>query len=231
MAETMDAEVAERYVGQGVPRKEDPALITGEARFIEDMTIPGMLWAGIVRSPFAHAHITGVDLSAAKEMAGIVDAFSGADLASEWADGLPCAWPVTEDIKIPKHWPVAQDVARFAGEAVAVVIGDSRAHVKDALESVDVSYDPLDPVLDLENPRPARAAVPPDEARCRPNPQPARHEARSGGAARRGAATALRARPASAGASSPERGRNRSAAAAGHGSPAREDRTASRARP
>ena len=159
MAQVAERTEAERYVGGGVLRKEDPELITGQARFIDDMALPGMLWMGIVRSPFAHARINSVDLTRVKQAPGVVAAFSGQDLAEEWAAGLPCAWPIaqrnfpeptTEDPRMPDHWPVAKDKVRFAGDAVAVVLADSRAHAKDALEAVDVDYEPLDPVLDIE---------------------------------------------------------------------------------
>src|SRR5919201_6310387 len=89
---------AQRYVGGGVLRKEDPELVTGQARFIDDITVPGMLWFSVIRSPYAHARITSVDLSRAREQEGVVAAFSGADLQEEWAAGLPMAWPVTPDI-------------------------------------------------------------------------------------------------------------------------------------
>jgi aerobic carbon-monoxide dehydrogenase large subunit len=153
------AEQAQRYVGGGVLRKEDPELLTGQARFIDDITLPGMLWVGIVRSPFAHAQIKGVDLQRVRAEPGVVAAFSGAELADEWAAGLPCAWPIAnrswpaptdEDPRVPDHWPVAKDKARFAGEAVAVVVAQTRAAAKDALESVDVDYEPLEAVLDIE---------------------------------------------------------------------------------
>jgi aerobic carbon-monoxide dehydrogenase large subunit len=62
---------AEQYVGRGVPRKEDPELLTGEARYIDDLVLPGMLWFAVARSPYAHARIGGVDLSAAREMPGV----------------------------------------------------------------------------------------------------------------------------------------------------------------
>jgi aerobic carbon-monoxide dehydrogenase large subunit len=144
-------EKPERYVGGGVPRKEDPELLTGHGNFIDDMTLPGMLWVGVVRSPLAHARINSVDTSGALSMPGVVAAFSGQDLASEWGGGLPCAWPVTDDIKMPTHWPVAQDKARFAGDPVAVVVADSRAHAKDAIEGIEVDYEPLDPVITIED--------------------------------------------------------------------------------
>ncbi|MDQ3662407.1 MAG: xanthine dehydrogenase family protein molybdopterin-binding subunit [Actinomycetota bacterium] len=147
---TTTEEKAERYVGGGLLRKEDPELITGQASYIDDITFPGMLWVGVIRSPIAHARLGAVEMAAARSMPGIVETYSGADLASEWASGLPCAWPVTEDIKMPTHWPVAQDKARYAGDAVAVVVGESRAQVKDAMDAVEVEYEPLDPVVTME---------------------------------------------------------------------------------
>ena len=152
-------EQAERYVGGGVLRKEDPELLTGEARFVDDIVLPGMLWVGVVRSPFAHARINGVDASRALELPGIVAVLSGEDLAGDWEAALPCAWPIAtrswptptdEDPRMPDHWPVARDKARFAGDPVAVVVADSRAHAKDAIEAVDVDFEPLEPVLDLD---------------------------------------------------------------------------------
>src|SRR6266498_1859135 len=100
MTETVEAPAeAQRYVGGGVLRKEDPELITGQARYIDDMTLPGMVWMAVVRSPFAHARITGFDADAAKGMPGVLAVWSGEDLASEWIGGLPCAWPVTVDME------------------------------------------------------------------------------------------------------------------------------------
>ena len=82
-------EPAQRYVGQGVLRKEDPELVTGQARYIDDLTLPGMVWMTVVRSPHAHARIRKVDVSAALARPGVVAAFTGEDLASEWAAGCP----------------------------------------------------------------------------------------------------------------------------------------------
>jgi len=148
-----------RWVGQGVLRKEDPELVTGQARYIDDLTLPGMVWMTVVRSPHAHARIVGVDLASALARPGVVAAFSGEDLAAEFAAGLPCAWPIPtthwpepfdSDPRMPTHWPLARDKARFAGDGVAVVIADTREHARDAAESVVVDYEPLDPALDLE---------------------------------------------------------------------------------
>jgi aerobic carbon-monoxide dehydrogenase large subunit len=157
---TQTVERPERYVGGGVPRKEDPALVTGQAKFIDDISFPGMAWVAIARSPLAHASITSVDLSRAKKMPGVIAAYSGRDLAGDWAGGLPCAWPIgtrsfpaeptSEDPRMPDHWPVAKDKACFAGDPVAVVVADTREHAADATEAVDVDYEPLDAVLGIE---------------------------------------------------------------------------------
>jgi carbon-monoxide dehydrogenase large subunit len=138
------------YIGQSVERKEDAKLLTGESRFIDDLTLPGMVWAAVVRSPYAHARITSVDLSKALEADGVVAAFSGADLAEDWKATLPCVWLVTEDTKQPFHRPLATDKARHQGDGVAVVLAESRALAKDAAELVEVEYEPLDPVIDPE---------------------------------------------------------------------------------
>lgn len=140
----------QKYVGGGVPRKEDPQLLTGQATFVENLTVPGMVHAALVRSPYGAARIKKVDLSAALAAPDVVAAFSGEDLADEWAAGLPMAWPVTEDIRIPDHWPVAKDVVRYVGDAVAVVVATSRAAAADAAELVDVDYEELPTVVDIE---------------------------------------------------------------------------------
>jgi carbon-monoxide dehydrogenase large subunit len=136
------------YIGQPVARKEDTKLLTGQSRYIDDLTLPGMVWAAVVRSPHAHAKITRVDVSKALEAEGVVAAFSGADLADEWKATLPCVWLVTEDTKQPNHRPLAVDMARYQGDGVAVVIAESRALAKDAAELVEVDYEPLPAVVD-----------------------------------------------------------------------------------
>jgi carbon-monoxide dehydrogenase large subunit len=138
------------YVGTEVLRKEDPELITGQARYTDDLTLHGMLHMVVVRSPFAHARIKNVDLSKALATPGIVAAYSGQDLADSWIGGLPMAWPVTDDIKVPAHWPLAKDVARYQGDGVAVVLAESRAAAKDGADAVDVDYEPLAAVVDAE---------------------------------------------------------------------------------
>jgi aerobic carbon-monoxide dehydrogenase large subunit len=139
-----------RYVGSRMLRKEDARLVTGHGRFLDNLSLPGMVWMVAVRSPMAHGRITRVDTSPALELPGVVAAYSGADLASEWAAALPCAWPITPETRIPTHWPVAQDKARLVGDPVAVVVADTRAHAVDAAEAVDVDYEQLPAVSSIE---------------------------------------------------------------------------------
>ena len=138
-------------VGESRLRHEDAALLTGEAKFIDDLQIPGALWVACVRSPHAHARIGGIDASAALAIDGVVAVYSGDDLADAWAAPLPCAWPVTEDMKDPDHHPVAQGKANYAGDIVAVVVAESRYAAADGLEGVVVDYEPLDAVVTIED--------------------------------------------------------------------------------
>jgi carbon-monoxide dehydrogenase large subunit len=146
---TTETRTTSRSVGTSVPRKEDRKLVTGHGQFIDNINLPGQLWLSVVRSPYAHATIKRVDVTAARELEGVVAAFSGAELAADWAGSLPCAWPVTEEIRMPSHFPLAFDKARHVGDGVAVVVADSREIAKDAAELIEVEYEPLDAVTDV----------------------------------------------------------------------------------
>lgn len=137
-------------VGTARRRKEDARLITGRTMWTDNVTLPGMLHLAILRSPMAHARITSIDVSAARELPGVVAAYSGQDFADEMAS-LPCAWPVTEDIVIPDHLPIAVNEVRHTGEAVAVVVARDRESAIDALEAIEVDYDELPVVLDMDD--------------------------------------------------------------------------------
>src|SRR3990172_9432634 len=102
------------HVGQPVARKEDATLLQGQGRYVDNITVPGMVWAVLVRSPHAHARIKRVDVSKALAAEGVVAAFTGADLKDSWGS-LPCFWPVSDDIKMPPHLPLAVDKAREPG--------------------------------------------------------------------------------------------------------------------
>jgi carbon-monoxide dehydrogenase large subunit len=147
MVEDADAKV----IGTRLRRREDPALLTGEARFTNDLKIPGALSLAVLRSPFAHARIVKVDVSPALARPGVVAAYTGADLESSWAGPMPCAWPVTDDMKNPAHYPLAVTKAAYAGDGVACVLATSEAAAQDALTAIEVEYDPLPAVLDLED--------------------------------------------------------------------------------
>jgi len=135
-------------LGRARPRKEDARLITGQTNWTDNIVLPGMVHMAFLRSPFAHARITSVDVSGAKSMPGVIAAFSGADFADEQGS-LPCAWPVTPDIVIPAHPPMAVEEVRYVGEAVACVIARDRYAAADALADIDIDYEPLPPVLDI----------------------------------------------------------------------------------
>jgi aerobic carbon-monoxide dehydrogenase large subunit len=120
-----------KYIGASAPRKEDRKLLTGQARYVDDLSLTGMVWAYVVRSPYAHARITRVDVSKAREAEGVVGAFSGADLTDDWKTTLPCVWLPTPDTKQPMHRPLATDKVRYAGDGVAIVLAESRALAKD----------------------------------------------------------------------------------------------------
>ncbi len=149
-------------VGTRMLRKEDPELLTGEARFVADLMVPGACHMAVLRSPYAHARIASVDCSQALSMPGVIAAFTGADLASEWAAPMPCAWPVTPDMKNPPHYPLATQRACYVGDGVAVVVAESPEQAIDALAGIVVDYEEEPAVTDLEDAAADRVLVHPD---------------------------------------------------------------------
>jgi carbon-monoxide dehydrogenase large subunit len=138
------------YVGQALRRKEDPRLITGSAVYTDDIKLPGMLHATIVRSTEAHARIVSVETEAAAQREGVRAVLTGEDLADLDAP-LPMAWvPPGVEVKRPEHWPLARGKVCHVGDPVAVVVGEDRYAVVDAAEDVIVEYDPLPVVVDPE---------------------------------------------------------------------------------
>ena len=138
------------YVGRRLRRKEDPRLITGRATYVDDLLLPGTLYAAIVRSTEAHARITSIDTSAAKERAGVEAVFTGEDLA-DMAAPCPMIWvPPGVEVHVPDHWPLARGKVGYVGQPVAVVLGRDRYGVVDATEDVIVDYEPLPVVVDPE---------------------------------------------------------------------------------
>ena len=148
-----------KWVGTRTIRPDGVEKVTGRAKFGADLVLPGMLEGKVVRSPHAHARITAIDASAALGIDGVVAVYSGDDLADAWAAPLPCAWPVTDDMKNPAHHPVAQGKANYAGDIVAVVVAESRYAAADGLEGVVVDYEPLDAVVTIEDAESDRVVI------------------------------------------------------------------------
>lgn len=137
-------------IGTRLLRREDPALLTGEAKFTNDLNIPGALHLAVLRSPHAHAKIISINTKAAAALPGVVAVYTGADLQSMWAGPMPCAWPVTADMKNPPHFPLAASAVNYVGDGVAAILATSESVSRDALDLIDVEYKVLKPVVDLE---------------------------------------------------------------------------------
>ena len=139
--------------GQSVKRVEDKRFITGEGRYVDDIVLPKMTYAAIVRSPHAHAEIKGIDSSAASSAAGVVAVLTGQEMAPDLVGGLPAGWQVDfkngDTMKEPPHPPLAVDKVRYVGDAVAVVIAETPAQAVDAAELVDVDYNVLKAIVDV----------------------------------------------------------------------------------
>ncbi len=136
-------------VGSPRKRKEDQRLITGRTKWTDNIQLAGMLHLSMVRSPFAHARITAINVDAAKAASGVVAVLTGEDV-KDIQGSLPNAWPITPDQKAPPHPSIAVDRVAFAGEIVATVIARSAAEARDAAELVDVDYEQLPAALDLK---------------------------------------------------------------------------------
>jgi aerobic carbon-monoxide dehydrogenase large subunit len=139
--------VAERYTGASIKRSEDPRILTGAGRYVDDIKLPGMLHAAFVRSPLAHGRVVSVDVSAARALPGVVAVLTGADLEAMTVPGpdalmalMGWAGPT------PEFTLLATDKVRFMGDPVAIVIAESRYVAEDGCELVEVEYDDLPPV-------------------------------------------------------------------------------------
>ncbi|MEJ2863895.1 xanthine dehydrogenase family protein molybdopterin-binding subunit [Actinomycetospora flava] len=135
-----------RWVGASIPRHEDPRLLTGRGRFVDDIALPGMLHAGFVRATVAHAHVTGIDLTATRAVEGVVAAYDARDLAL--GDIVALLDRPAEEFT-PTAMPIlAKDRIRFVGEPLAIVVARDPYAVEDGIEAAVVSYDVLDAVVD-----------------------------------------------------------------------------------
>jgi len=133
----------------GTPRlrKEDQRLITGRTKWTDNITLPGMVHLAMVRSPFAHATITGIDTAQAKAAPNVIAVFTAADFP-EGLGACANAWPISPEQVTPDHLPMVGRRVACAGEIVAVVVARSAAAARDGAELVDVDYDELPAVFD-----------------------------------------------------------------------------------
>jgi carbon-monoxide dehydrogenase large subunit len=139
---------AERYTGSSIKRSEDPRILTGSGRYVDDIKLPGMLHAAFVRSPLAHARVVSVDASAARELPGVVAVFTGEDMAAITVDAPdPLLALFSPGGPTPEFSLLATDKVRLVGDPVAVVIAESRYLAEDGCELVEVEYDDLTPVV------------------------------------------------------------------------------------
>ncbi|MCB9077029.1 MAG: molybdopterin-dependent oxidoreductase [Anaerolineaceae bacterium] len=138
-----------KAIGQALKRKEDPRLITGRAKYLDDIQLPGMVYAAVLRSPYAHAKINSIDASEAESLPGVVGVFTGKDFAD--LNPLPCAWQaggVNNNANTPRTLEI--DKVTFTGAGVAVVVAESRYIAEDALALIHVDYEVLPVVVDAK---------------------------------------------------------------------------------
>ena len=146
--------MTKKYVGQRMTRTEDPRLLTGQALFVDDVEIPGMLHAAFLRSDYAHARLLSIDVSAARERPGVVAVYTAEDMGDAWQPGPPLVSPppTVEDIVFHSRTqvPLVKDKVKLLGEPLAVVLAESRYTAEDALDDIVVELEPLEAVVDLE---------------------------------------------------------------------------------
>src|SRR5438093_871329 len=145
-----------KYFGAAVKRREDPRFLRGDGRFVDDVTLPGMLHAAFFRSPHAHARIDKIHTTAAAAAPGVARVFTFADL-DRWMKPLPLfgaapaglAGVVKFDVRQAPQWALCRERARYVGEIVAMVLAESRTAAEDAVDLIEVDWEPLPPVVDM----------------------------------------------------------------------------------
>lgn len=151
-----------RYFGERIKRNEDPRLLTGQALFVDDVELPGMGHAAFARSPHAHARILSIDTVAAAALDGVIAIYTAESLGEYWQPGpLLVSPPPIDGILFNQRTqvPLAKGKVRYAGEPVVMVIAESRYVAEDAVDQIWIDYEPLEPVVDLEQ------AIRPDSPR------------------------------------------------------------------
>ena len=141
------------YIGEALKRKEDYRFLTGAGQYTDDVVLAAQCHAVFVRSPHAHAKINSINVDAAKAAPGVLGVFTGADVAADNINGLPCGWLITstngEPMKEPPHPILAQGKVRYVGDHVAMVVAHTQQQARDAAELVEVDYDVLPAVVNV----------------------------------------------------------------------------------
>lgn len=139
-------------VGARVARKEDKRFITGAGRYVDDMVVPGMKHAAFVRSPHAHAEIKNIDVTKAQAMPGVIGVLTGKELKADGIGNIICGWMIhSKDgspMKMGAWSPLAFDRVRYVGDAVVIVVAETKGQARDAAEAVDITYEELKAVVD-----------------------------------------------------------------------------------
>jgi carbon-monoxide dehydrogenase large subunit len=154
-------DMATRYFGERIKRNEDPRLLTGQGLYVDDVNLTNMLHVAFVRSPYAHARINNIDVSQALQHEGVVAVYTATDLGDYWKPGpLLVSPPPVDNIVFNEKTqvPLAKDKVKFAGEPIVMVLAESRYIAEDALADIQIDYEPLEAVVDLEK------ALQPDSA-------------------------------------------------------------------
>lgn len=136
---------SKKYFGQAVKRVEDPRFITGTGHYTDDMTLPGMAHAAMLRSPYAHARINSIDASKALELPGVLAVITGKELLEAKVGPIPTGW-LLPDLKIPPHYAIAPEEVHHVGDVIAAVVAEDRATAEDAVALIEVDLEPLDAV-------------------------------------------------------------------------------------
>src|SRR5438270_12170649 len=149
--ETTEVEApAETFKGRSVPRKEDKRLVQGEGVFVDDVKRHGMGYIFFVRSPYAHAHITSIDVSKAEELGGVYGTLTGEEVAA-------LTDPFFQISSVPggniKDYALAVGKVRYVGEAIVAVVAETRELARDASELVEIEYEPIAAITDARHSR------------------------------------------------------------------------------
>src|SRR5256885_8150620 len=145
-----------KYFGAAVKRREDPRFLRGEACYVDGVKLSGMLHAAFLRSPHSHARFLAIHAEAARALPGVAAVFTFVDL-ERWMKPLPIfgapppglAAAIRFDVRQAPQWALCRDRARYVGEIVAMVVAESRARAEDAVDLIEVEWEPLPPVADM----------------------------------------------------------------------------------